>query len=211
LSEQLERIASQVEAAAKVSVKMAAAAEILPTSAVLLRMAMRRKELPQPGLISGCWLAREYVDLASFALRVPKYQRFYEWSALFGDADSAVIQLLCDLRDTIGDDKQPFHVLGSVVLAWRTAGRGENGPLHADVVDGQQRSTTLVIIYAVLAACLREVRVAKLRSALWPCVVASRPEFMLAAGVPRGTAAGSQPRRGGDARAGRAAAEGGAS
>lgn len=90
-------------------------------------------------------LSEIFSDL--YAFRVPRYQRPYAWEAEHAE------QLLDDLLDATGDDAgaevsglAPYF-LGSVVLVRPDLNRTET-----DVVDGQQRLTTL----SLLIACLRD-------------------------------------------------------
>ncbi|WP_042690714.1 DUF262 domain-containing protein [Azospirillum sp. B506] len=80
-----------------------------------------------------------------FWFRIPTYQRSYAWEA------EQVNELLEDLRNAMaGDDPlRPItdlspYFLGSIVLI-KAPNRSE-----ADVVDGQQRLTTLTMLFAVL-------------------------------------------------------------
>ncbi|MEH2302465.1 MAG: DUF262 domain-containing protein [Nostoc sp.] len=78
-----------------------------------------------------------------FAFSIPAYQRPYAWTK-----DQAS-ELLTDLLSFLGDgseavtDTNPYF-LGSIVLI-----KDEDAP-EADVVDGQQRLTTLTILLSVL-------------------------------------------------------------
>lgn len=69
-------------------------------------------------------------------LRVPPYQRGFSWG------DQEVLALIRDLRDAFGQGTVYF--LGAIVLIQTR----RSGP--SDVVDGQQRITTLTIILSVL-------------------------------------------------------------
>ena len=76
-----------------------------------------------------------------YAFRIPAYQRPYSWD------DEQVGQLLDDLVGAIDSDDPATNTpyfLGSIVLIKHPDKR------EADVVDGQQRLTTLTIIFAVL-------------------------------------------------------------
>lgn len=78
-----------------------------------------------------------------FAFSIPAYQRPYAWTK------NQASELLTDLLSFLGDgseavtDANPYF-LGSIVLI-----KSEDAP-EADVVDGQQRLTTLTIILSVL-------------------------------------------------------------
>ena len=78
-----------------------------------------------------------------YAFEIPPYQRPYAWTI-----DQAS-ELLTDVLAFLGNGSQPVeevnpYFLGSIVLI-----KGEDSP-KADIVDGQQRLTTLTILMAVL-------------------------------------------------------------
>lgn len=80
-----------------------------------------------------------------YAFEIPPYQRPYAWTV-----DQAS-ELLTDVLAFLGNDSQSVeevnpYFLGSIVLI-----KGEDSP-KADIVDGQQRLTTLTILMAVLRA-----------------------------------------------------------
>ena len=80
-----------------------------------------------------------------FLFAIPPYQRPYAWTT-----DQAG-ELLSDLLAFLGDDAQPIddvnpYFLGSIVLI------KDADSSKADIVDGQQRLTTLTILLAVLRA-----------------------------------------------------------
>ena len=85
-------------------------------------------------------LVRIFSD--EFAFTIPPYQRPYAWGEeqvreLFTDISSALDEAL--------STKDPVtYFLGSIVLIKKP------GSPNADVVDGQQRLTTLTILFAVL-------------------------------------------------------------
>jgi hypothetical protein len=79
-----------------------------------------------------------------FVFRIPPYQRPYAWEeeqagTLFSDLDTA---LGATTQEKL--EQTPPYFLGSVVVI-----KGESGP-DADLVDGQQRLTTLTILLSVL-------------------------------------------------------------
>ncbi len=88
-----------------------------------------------------------------FRFAIPSYQRRYSWSI------KEAAQLLDDLTSALGDDpenvEEPDYFLGAVLL---TDVRGEHAwsqgiprtPCKLDVVDGQQRLTTLSILLAAI-------------------------------------------------------------
>ena len=78
-----------------------------------------------------------------FAFAIPPYQRPYAWTT-----DQAS-ELLSDVLSFLGNGSEPItevnpYFLGSIVLI-----KSEDTP-EADVVDGQQRLTTLTILLATL-------------------------------------------------------------
>lgn len=78
------------------------------------------------------------VFCSDFEFHIPNYQRPYAWKV------EQASQLLEDLTDALdrGDDEPYF--LGSVVLVQVA------GAVRAEVIDGQQRLTTLTILLAIL-------------------------------------------------------------
>ncbi|MEV1072701.1 DUF262 domain-containing protein [Micromonospora parva] len=76
---------------------------------------------------------------ADFDFAIPHYQRPYAWGA------EQALQLLDDLEDALVRAAAEPYFLGSLVLVKPD----ENAP-RADVIDGQQRLTTLSILLAVL-------------------------------------------------------------
>ncbi|MEH2448243.1 MAG: DUF262 domain-containing HNH endonuclease family protein [Nostoc sp.] len=90
-----------------------------------------------------------------FAFSIPAYQRPYAWTK-----DQAS-ELLTDLLSFLGDgseavtDANPYF-LGSIVLI-----KSEDAP-KADVVDGQQRLTTITILLSVLRSLFSEKNASRL-------------------------------------------------
>lgn len=74
---------------------------------------------------------------SDFEFAIPDYQRPYSWGA------EQSLQLLDDLDGAIDRDPDEPYFLGSLVLV-RDSGR------RAEVIDGQQRLTTLSILFAVM-------------------------------------------------------------
>ncbi len=83
-----------------------------------------------------------------YQFRIPDYQRPYSWTT--EQAGELLSDLLDAMRDfqTSSSSDNAFYFLGSVVLI--KADRVAN----ADVVDGQQRLTTLTILFSALRALL---------------------------------------------------------
>lgn len=78
-------------------------------------------------------------DADSF-YRIPRYQRPYKWS------DEEVDKLWEDITDAWENDK-PNYFLGSIITA---RPKDEKSAAYLDVVDGQQRLTTLMILFCVM-------------------------------------------------------------
>ncbi|MCB2413079.1 DUF262 domain-containing HNH endonuclease family protein [Demequina sp. TTPB684] len=79
----------------------------------------------------------EKVLCSDFQFAIPGYQRPYRWGT-----DEA-LQLLDDLEECLARSSDEPYFLGSLVLV-------EAGGIEFDVIDGQQRLTTLTILFAVL-------------------------------------------------------------
>jgi hypothetical protein len=90
----------------------------------------------------------------SFSFNIPNYQRPYAWTI------EQTEKLLDDLLDTMGDvsadinDISPYF-LGNIVLI------KPDNQTECEVVDGQQRLTTLTILLAVLRKLRRKESLAK--------------------------------------------------
>ncbi|WP_144118315.1 DUF262 domain-containing protein [Catellatospora sichuanensis] len=78
------------------------------------------------------------VFCADFRFSIPEYQRPYAWEREQAE------QLLDDLTESLDRDPDEPYFLGSVVLVKRS------GHAEAEVIDGQQRLTTLTILLAIL-------------------------------------------------------------
>lgn len=87
--------------------------------------------------------AKEYslskIFSADFEYHIPKYQRPYSWT----EYEAAI--LFDDLYDFYELDNDDNYFLGSIVLI-----KSDNKP-YSEVIDGQQRLTTLSIFLAVMA------------------------------------------------------------
>ncbi|MBN8881949.1 MAG: DUF262 domain-containing protein [Salana multivorans] len=85
-----------------------------------------------------------------FVFTIPRYQRPYAWET------EHALQLLEDLTDAlVRGDEEPYF-LGSIVLVKPDANKPE-----ANVIDGQQRLTTLTILLAVLRDLASDPDIAK--------------------------------------------------
>ena len=80
-----------------------------------------------------------------FDFHIPEYQRPYAWT----EEESGI--LFDDLYKFYTEEKSDNYFLGSIVLI-----KEENIP-HADVIDGQQRLTTLTILIACLAQRMKNL------------------------------------------------------
>ena len=65
--------------------------------------------------------------------QIPRYQRPYSWG------EEQLEKLWDDLKDAIEND--PYYFLGSIITA-----KPQDASNYIDVVDGQQRLTTLLIL-----------------------------------------------------------------
>ena len=71
---------------------------------------------------------------------IPIYQRNYDWG------EREVLQLLEDISDYAKNSKSQSYYIGSAVVFVRTV----NGERYFEVIDGQQRLTTLTILTSLL-------------------------------------------------------------
>lgn len=88
--------------------------------------------------ISGAEYPLAKIFSSDFDYEIPSYQRPYAWTV-----DQAS-ELFDDLYDFFLKEQEDTYFLGSIVLI-----KEENMP-HAEVIDGQQRLTTLTILIAAL-------------------------------------------------------------
>lgn len=98
--------------------------------------------------------AHEYPLLKVFSsdyeFHIPEYQRPYRWGV------EHVLQLLSDLEEALDRGESEPYFLGSLVLVKR-------GETASEVIDGQQRLTTLTILFAVLRDLADDEIAAELR------------------------------------------------
>lgn len=71
--------------------------------------------------------------------QIPPYQRHYKWT------DDEVDQLWTDLEESQNQNPNGNYFLGSIITA-----EPEKKTRYVDVVDGQQRLTTLIILFCVI-------------------------------------------------------------
>lgn len=88
--------------------------------------------------ISGAEHPLAKIFSSDFDYIIPSYQRPYAWTEVQAG------ELLSDLFDFFTKEKDETYFLGSIVLI------KEEGKPHAEVIDGQQRLTTLTILLAAL-------------------------------------------------------------
>ena len=109
-------------------------------------------------ILTGSVPAGELLNSANFILTVPLYQRDYQWLRRH------VYKLLADIVYLARNSKE-VHLLGNVILSetGRTSTIASTqmdwwkGFTHeCEIVDGQQRCTTLVILCAAIQAKLHE-------------------------------------------------------
>ena len=90
--------------------------------------------------ISGAEYPVAKIFSSDFDYAIPSYQRPYAWTEVqAGD-------LFSDLYDFFVKEKDDTYFLGSIVLI------KDEGKPHAEVIDGQQRLTTLTILLAALTS-----------------------------------------------------------
>jgi len=90
--------------------------------------------------ISGAEYPLAKIFSSDFDYVIPSYQRPYAWTEVQAG------ELFADLHDFFSKEKDETYFLGSIVLI-----KEEGKPL-AEVIDGQQRLTTLTILLAALTA-----------------------------------------------------------
>lgn len=81
--------------------------------------------------------------------RIPNYQRPYKWE------DEQVEQLFDDIYEAYKNSKHDEgenYFLGSIVVT-----KQSNDNYEYEVIDGQQRITTLMILFCVLRDCFKDI------------------------------------------------------
>ena len=76
--------------------------------------------------------------------RVPEYQRGYRWGR------DEVLALLDDIEMSGEQESGQTYCLQPIVLKSLPSPAGTEGPMHHELVDGQQRLTTLFLVYRYL-------------------------------------------------------------
>ena len=82
-----------------------------------------------------------WLSAADWTIVVPVYQRQYRWD--IGGCE----QLLSDIRAVADLDDRHMHFIGSILSS--ASGAGEEAELV--LIDGQQRTTTLMLLVAALS------------------------------------------------------------
>lgn len=93
-------------------------------------------------------LALAKVFGGDYSYTIPTYQRPYAWKT------DQTPQLLDDLEDSLTRGADETYFLGSIVLV------RQEGPNAFDVIDGQQRLTTLTVLLSVLRALSTDTGIA---------------------------------------------------
>ncbi|MBO1254891.1 DUF262 domain-containing protein [Alteromonas sp. 5E99-2] len=94
--------------------------------------------------ITGAEYALSKIFSSDFDYEIPPYQRPYAWTT------EQAGELFDDLFDFYRHEEDESYFLGSIVLV-----KEENKP-HSQVIDGQQRLTTLTILIAALTSLIED-------------------------------------------------------
>lgn len=76
--------------------------------------------------------------------RIPEYQRPYVWGK------DQIAEILQDLNDAMNRDENAQYFLGSMVLQKKISEKNSTNYVEYDVLDGQQRLTTLFLLVSVI-------------------------------------------------------------
>ena len=95
-----------------------------------------------PEAISGAERNLRKVFCSDYEFHIPLYQRPYSWG------DDQARELFSDLFEAFSTNTGPYF-LGSVVLI-----KEDDDAPYAEVIDGQQRLTTITMLLATLANAL---------------------------------------------------------
>ncbi|WP_194411556.1 DUF262 domain-containing protein [Microbacterium cremeum] len=87
-----------------------------------------------------------WLSAADWTIVVPVYQRQYRWD--IGGCE----QLLADIRAVADLDDRHMHFIGSIL----SSASGGSGDTELVLIDGQQRTTTLMLLVAALQHTVRE-------------------------------------------------------
>lgn len=75
---------------------------------------------------------------------IPVYQRNYDWTRKHCE------QLLFDIKEVAKAETVPSHFIGSIVYIYDDASRLPSDPYYLTIIDGQQRLTTITLLWLVL-------------------------------------------------------------
>jgi len=95
----------------------------------------------------------ESKNLAEFFTKtylVPAYQRNYSWTS------TEVTQLMDDLFEYFDDQRSPYYLLGDVIVV-----DSDEADYVLELIDGQQRTTTLVLLFACIYKYLEKMHSTK--------------------------------------------------
>ena len=92
---------------------------------------------------------QEFMNNLEFPIAIDSYQRPYVWTK------DKVEELIDDLQEYIKDTKDLSYYMGSILLHEGTDSRDEEKKLF--IIDGQQRITTLTVLYYVLNGTLPNI------------------------------------------------------
>ncbi len=114
---------------------------------VIIKYSMDKRKNVKGNIIMGSKITGKEYPLSKifseeFDYHIPPYQRPYAWT------EEEAETLFDDLWDFFQTEELDNYFLGSIVLI------KEDDKPKADVIDGQQRLTTLTILFAVIASYL---------------------------------------------------------
>ncbi|MCP4397817.1 MAG: DUF262 domain-containing protein, partial [bacterium] len=91
---------------------------------------------------------------------IPVYQRNYDWT------HKHCKQLLRDVKDVAMNDKIPSHFIGSIVYI-SDEKKLTSDPYYFTIIDGQQRITTITLLWLTLYRKAKEIQDEKLINEIW--------------------------------------------
>lgn len=92
---------------------------------------------------------------------IPVYQRNYDWTRKHCE------QLLFDIEAVAKAETVPSHFIGSIVYIYDDASRLPSDPYYLTVIDGQQRLTTVTLLWLVLYQKAKEQHNDRLADEIW--------------------------------------------
>jgi uncharacterized protein with ParB-like and HNH nuclease domain len=96
---------------------------------------MKKKKIGKP-TVETYSLSQFFPEDTNFV--VPRYQRNYAWT------EEEVEQMMIDLHD-FSESSDPYYLLGQVILA-----DSDKEDYTYELIDGQQRTSTLMVLFAVI-------------------------------------------------------------